>query len=404
MKKNMLFFVFALLVAGVNAQVCPHPFKVVVLGSSTSVGTGASSTANSYVGRLRNYLQTSVNAGCIVQNMAVGATTTYNIQPNSFTPPAPFSVDPTKNIDAAIAANPDVIIINFPSNDAANNIPIAAQKANFERVADYAAAHNIPVWISSTQPRNFSSNAQRNALIEMREWIATTFGDYYLDFWTGLAQADGRIEPTYAAPDGIHLNNAGHELLFERVKASSLITEACNLILPITLSNLQLKQSFGNVLLTWDAGQLEPGKFVIQYSNNGTDNWINAGDINAFQNGQAAGTFSFLHTNALSAGSILYYRISAVHATGNITYSDTRKIQLETVAIPYFAHGAGNQIVIRKKTAKNLSFILYDMNGRTIEKNTLTTDQKVISVAARGIYILKINDENGKHWITKVPL
>ncbi len=403
MKNALLFLVFSLWFAGVHAQVCPQPFKVVVLGSSTSVGTGASPTSNSYVALLRSYLQTSVNAGCQVINLAVGATTTYNIQPSSFTPPSPFTVDPAKNIEAAVVANPDAILINFPSNDAANSIPIETQKANFTRVVDYATDHNVPVWITSTQPRDNFSQAQRNMLIEMRDWLQVTFGNKYIDFWTGLAQPDGRIEPAYNY-DNIHLNNAGHAILFDRVKNSSLITEVCDRVLPITFSDFKLKAEYENVLLTWDASHLEPATFVIQYSKSGTSEWTNAGEVNVNPNGQSAGSFSYLHSNAVSISTVLFYRIAAVHLNGNTIYSDTQRIQLETPKIPYTVHGANNQIIIRRRTTKNLHYILYDINGKIIEKNTLSSDLKIIPIVSGGIYILKIKDESGRDWIKKVSL
>ena len=57
--------------------------KLVVLGSSTAAGVGASSVDSGWVKRYRNYLfekNTTIN----VINLAVGGYTTYDIMPNRF--------------------------------------------------------------------------------------------------------------------------------------------------------------------------------------------------------------------------------------------------------------------------------------------------------------------------------
>lgn len=405
MKNTLLLFCLSVFFANnsTRGQVCPQPFKVVVLGSSTSEGVGASTPANAYVALFQNYLETSVNAGCEIINLAVGGTTTYNIQPNSFTPPAPFTVNPSKNIDAAISENPDAILINFPSNDAANDIPIAEQKNNFTRVVNYAASHNIPVWVTSTQPRNFSQ-ARRDMLIEMRDWLEITFGSRYIDFWTGIANADGTINAAYNSGDNVHLNDAGHALLFERVKNSTLVTDVCYAILPIITRNLTLKGDYENVILTWNAEGLEPGKFVIECSKNGNNTWISVTEMNAWQNGQPAAAFSYVHQNALHLGSTLYYRIAAVHLNGNTTYSDTQRIQLNSRGLPYLVHSSGQKIYIKKITTQKLHYILYDTFGRMIDKNVLPEEQKTVIPTSHGIYILRIWNESGQTWTVKIAI
>jgi hypothetical protein len=43
-----------------------------------------------------------------------------------------------------------------------------------------------------------------------------------LDFWTGIADANGNIVGTYNSGDGVHLNNKGHRVLYERVVAAKV--------------------------------------------------------------------------------------------------------------------------------------------------------------------------------------
>lgn len=205
-----------------QSQACSHPFTLVVLGSSTSAGAGATPSDSAYVKRFNKYLQDSINAGCIVINLAVGGYNTRKIQPTWFG----GSVDTAKNIDKALSLHPDALLINMPSNDAASGFTLSEQKANFMRVWAKADSFNVPVWITTTQPRNLSA-AGRDSLIHMKDWIMATFADSYIDFWTGIAAADGSILPAYNSGDGVHLNNAGHSILFERVTESNLIDSLC---------------------------------------------------------------------------------------------------------------------------------------------------------------------------------
>jgi hypothetical protein len=50
----------------------------------------------------------------------------------------------------------------------------------------------------------------------MRDSTLARFGARAIDFWTGLAQQDGSIDPAFDSGDGVHLNDAGHEILFRR--------------------------------------------------------------------------------------------------------------------------------------------------------------------------------------------
>jgi hypothetical protein len=77
------------------------------------------------------------------------------------------------------------------------------------------------VWISTTQPRNLDA-AGRAALIAMKDSTIARYKGRALDFWTGLANADGTVNSAYNAGDGIHINNAGHKVLYERVIAAGV--------------------------------------------------------------------------------------------------------------------------------------------------------------------------------------
>jgi lysophospholipase L1-like esterase len=193
---------------------------IVVLGSSTAAGTGASTPDSSWVGRFRSYVKHEDSTASVI-NLAVGGYTTYDIMPTGFTPPAGRPTPKvTHNVTYGLTFKPRVIIINLPSNDVAYGYSIAEQLANYDTIMSRIPP-SVTVWVSTTQPRNLDATGRAN-LIAMRDSTFARFTTHALDFWTTLANTDGSINPVYGAGDGIHLNNAGHRILFERVVAAGV--------------------------------------------------------------------------------------------------------------------------------------------------------------------------------------
>lgn len=192
---------------------------VVVLGSSTAYGMGPAHPDSAWVNRFRTAAQAE-NPARVVTNLAVPGYTTYHLMPDGNVPPAGRpSPDPAHNITAALSAGADAILINLPSNDALNGWSVPDQLANYD--AMLAAAGAVPVWISTTQPRNTTASTRAN-LMAMRDSTLARWGSMAMDFWTTLANADGTINPAYDAGDGVHLNDAAHGILFARVDASNV--------------------------------------------------------------------------------------------------------------------------------------------------------------------------------------
>ena len=199
----------------------PDSLRIVVLGSSTAAGAGASPRDSAWVWRYRAYLE-SIDPDYEVVNLAVGGYTTYHIQPTEYaSPDGRVSRDSLRNITRAIALQADAVIINLPSNDAALKFSIIEQAQNFERVAAKADSAGIPLWVCTTQPRNLTDTLRMN-LITMKDWITDRFGDHTLDFWSELAVEDGSMHSEFNSGDGVHLNNAGHDLLFTRVRDANI--------------------------------------------------------------------------------------------------------------------------------------------------------------------------------------
>ncbi len=199
-------------------------YKIVILGSSTAAGTGPSNINNAWVWRYQDFLSQK-DTRYNVENLAKGSLTSYNILPTGTTIPSEVNqtVDIERNVTKALDLKANGIIINLPSNDVASGYPSADQIANYHLIRNTATAKEIPVWISSPQPRNFGSNA--TALKIQLEMVTATpieFNEFAFDFWTDLGIAGGNgIKPAYNK-DGVHMNAAGHKILFDRVVAKDM--------------------------------------------------------------------------------------------------------------------------------------------------------------------------------------
>lgn len=202
----------------------PDTLRIVVIGSSTAAGYGVSEKDSAWVWRYRTHLS-GIRATWDVINLAVGGYSTYQLQPTWYRWPAGRPrPDTLRNITRALALRPSAVIINLPSNDAASNFSIVEQSENYERIAEEAARAGVPLWVSTTQPRDLAETKRQN-LITMRDWIRSRFADRALDFWTGLAADDGSLLAMFNSGDGIHLNEEGHALLFSRVRDAAIPEE-----------------------------------------------------------------------------------------------------------------------------------------------------------------------------------
>lgn len=203
---------------------CP----IVVLGSSTAAGSGASPSDSSWVKRFSSAIAQK-NTRFTVTNLARGGYNTYHILPTGtpIPPPVTTEIDTSRNVTKALSFNPYAIIVNMPSNDASNNFTPEQQLTNFDLISQAAANAGARAWICTPQPRNFSNPQQIQIQRDVTDSILAIYGKYAIDFWNGMADTNGFILPQYNSGDGIHLNNHGHGELFQRVWSSSIDTPGC---------------------------------------------------------------------------------------------------------------------------------------------------------------------------------
>jgi lysophospholipase L1-like esterase len=193
----------------------PGQFRVVVIGSSTPAGTGASSYANSWVGLLDAWLGT-VNANHQVINLAEGGYDSRDFRADGSTP----LPDANRNITRVLELNPDMIIVNLPSNDIGQGIPIATTISYFNEMKALADAAGALFYVTTTQPRSSFDATLRALLRDEATAIRNEFTTNVIDIYDDLKDNDIDLGllPAYDSGDGTHLNDAGHNVVFVKAR------------------------------------------------------------------------------------------------------------------------------------------------------------------------------------------
>ncbi|MCD9015472.1 GDSL-type esterase/lipase family protein [Parachryseolinea silvisoli] len=192
--------------------------NIVILGSSTAEGYGANPAGNSWANLLGKALQ-GYEAGWNLINLAKFGYTTDSIV---------VTGNPQRNITKALSYNPLLVIINLPSNDIAAGITpqeFMSRLTTLKQAAENAGAR---VLITTTQPRSSLSLPQRTVLQTLANTIKSTFGASAIDVFTPLVNtSDLTILSTYNV-DGIHVNNAGHGVIYQvvRPKVEAILNKA----------------------------------------------------------------------------------------------------------------------------------------------------------------------------------
>jgi hypothetical protein len=275
--------------------------SVAVLGSSTSACTGPTNPANCYLAKLDAYYE-GLGQPTTIHQLAVGGYSVYKGMPSSFTGPWPnLQPDVNRNITRALELNPTTILVNYPSNGY-DTLRIDSVMRCFRTIRDSANAQGKTCYITTTQPRTSFSAPARAKLKELRDSILLQFGYFAINFWDDLADPSTyAILPAYDA-DGIHLNDAGHEILFQRVRAKNIFAVA----LPVKLASFMAKPQQGEVMLSWMVKDETDGtRYDVQRSPSGTD-FMTVATVNATGN-NASRSYNIVDNSVRTATA--YYRL-----------------------------------------------------------------------------------------------
>ena len=222
--------------------------KLVIIGSGTSACIGPNPVSACYVNQLNTYYNKLAPFDTIIDNhLARGSTNCYNGMPSSYTSPysaaSGFTSIKDINITAALALHPDAVLVNYPSNGY-DILSVSEILFCLRTIRDSANKNGVPCYITTTQPRtspaSFNTAAIKRKLAILKDSILAAFGNYAIDFYTGLIKpADSSL--LYDAGDQINMNAAGHTILFQRVLAKDPLADV-----PATGTGTGLKANYFN--------------------------------------------------------------------------------------------------------------------------------------------------------------
>lgn len=303
----------------------PQTYSIVVLGSSTAAGAGAS-LKNGWAYQYEDYLhdQNPLNK---LHNLAVGGFTSYKIMPDEFVPPPGSGSskfpDTERNITKALSYNPDAIIINLPSNDITENFTLTKFTANLDSVKSMANNAGVLCFITTTQPRNTDIN-KRDQLIYMRDTIQNRYKEFSIDFWSDIAVSvedddpeRGKINSSYGSGDGIHLNDAGHTLLAQRTIDKDILGFLS--ILPVNLAYFKISQiSEKGIRLKWETRSETDNDFFSIERGENKNTFTEIAKVKSQGNGNSPLQYEYLDSPPFTGN--WFYRIKQVDIDGKYTY------------------------------------------------------------------------------------
>jgi hypothetical protein len=255
--------------------------NIVIMGSSISISLGLP-TEQRMDYKLKQYIDT-IWGGCTMTNIGVAGSISDEMLPTV------DGGDPSKNIDAALAYNPDLILLVLPTNDALVNTPQQATE-NVRRVVKYARQNGAVIFVHSPIPQSAFGAADQTDLKNTNVLWGQAFTPLYFALFDSElrdknASTDAACNMVYFQGDQRHLNNDGTTL-------------QVNYMTPVLESNL-----VPNSLFT---------QFTIERSDNGVSGWQVFDTITDPQ--QIKKTFPRQEG---------YYRVIAQYANGNPTaYSE----------------------------------------------------------------------------------
>jgi len=192
------------------------PGNWVVLGSSSAQGIGAN-TGRGWASLLAT---TQIGNQVTVLNLAKAGTSTYaGLPTSSLAPPDRPAADTAHNIDRALLQQPRLLLISFPTNDTALGFGADETVKNLQTLRQTAAAAGAATLVLGTQPRDGFDAGQNSTLQAIDQALGQQLGACFVPLRAALSDPQGRIATAYAAGDGIHLNDAGHAQVAQRVQA-----------------------------------------------------------------------------------------------------------------------------------------------------------------------------------------
>ena len=389
MRKLLLTMLAVACCAIVYSQ--PYHYKIAIVGSSTAFGTGASPIDSSWVNLTQFYLRELKEIDTIY-NSAVGGTFTGQ----------GAGAEPDTGIAWVMNTyNPDVVIASYASNDAAADVPVDSTMQHLRTIYNMVTSAGKICYITTPHPRDFFTHYQDSLQLDVRDSTFAEFGAFSLDFWHCLVASDSvSIAPQYNFDD-VHVNNAGHQQLFQVVKNANILSA----FIPLALAtdSLTAVPQNADILLNWTAVDNGAIQFTLQRSSDG-NTYTDIDEQTVAAN--IPGTHYSWKDPAPATGHN-YYRLITGN-DGNTSYSPVVSVEWRGASWGiggiYLPQG-GSQltITIGSEKTRNITLSVFDATGRllTSTPGIVTTPSTRFTLdipnLAQGQYFLRAVSTDGRN-------
>jgi len=364
-----------------------------VQGSSTSACYGATNYNTCWVGLLDAYFDVPGKWDTKIDQVAKPGYSPYEGMPASYVPPAGRPL-PDPNYDETKMVSflplPSIVIVNYPTNGY-DIYTITESMYCLRAIRDAYAQAGVRCYVTTSQPRtsgNFATSDAKKKLAEIKDSVLMEFGIYAIDFWTPIVNpVDSSILPQYDSGDQTHLNDAGHQVIFNQVVQKNIFADP--LALPQFLFKAQEQND--NVQLTWKNSRDEHVKtFSVQRSDDGS----NFSTLYTC----GAGADSYTYTDKQPTSGNNFYRLKVEFTSGYVDYSPVSLIVNRSNAFYLSAmmDASGNvKCKIHSKINQPVVITVYSANGAVIASETRNIAEGQTSVmlsnlnVAHGMYYLK---------------
>ncbi len=399
---NIFFYSTSLLFVLSSFNGLAQQKKVTILGSSTAYGTGATVPDSSWVGRLSAYFNRNSSDGIdtIVNNRAVGGYDTYKSLPTGYPHPVDRpDPDPAVNITYVLNDLPraNAVVVNYPTNDIVYGYTAKEMMDNLRLMYQQFTQNGIRCFITTSQPRNTASDAQRAILRQLVDSIQLNFGIYAINFWDDLATSDNLIKSEVNSGDGIHVNNLGHRLLFQRVQAKNILSAVVGAPLPLAIKKWQAILENGAVKLSWNTTFEESNTyFEIQRSKDGRDFQT------LYQTISSGGNSNYSWTDLSPFSAKNYYRLKIIEPN-KTSYSKIILINndLKQLIASLYTDASKLHLQLNGNRGRSVILSVINYSGSIIKRQSLklsgSNNSIKISISdlPAGNYFLRITTPDG---------
>ncbi len=376
--------------------------RLAINGFSTAACAGSSNNSFCWVNLLTNHYA-SQGQPITLLNTATFGENIYHCMPTGYIPPlgrpAP---NVNNNITNSLNWNPNVVLINYPTNWF-DVYTITEIMACFRRIRSEAQAAGKILYATTTQPRTGFTAAGRERLRIIKDSIIEQFGVYAINFWDGIADpVDNTILPQYRyCCDDIHLNDAAHQILFQRVRDKNIFSAQS----PLPLYSAELNANVLNTTVKLEAvikgTDLQDAE--LQRGNDG----INFSTVHRFNDLQPDKT-NYLYEDKQPLRGNNYYRLKVTEASGRVVYSQLTIIKVNSTdfVIEKLFADASKVLNIHFSTALPATGSRYDISvistggSVVLHKNYPFAQSGILQIAlpqcSPGVYVLRLITAEGK--------